>query len=447
MLTAVEAAAAVRRGEVAPAELVEEALRRAERWQPVTNAFSSLHAEEAVAEARRLGEAVARGEDLGPLHGVPVAVKDLFDVAGWETTGCCRAYRGTVATEDADAVRRLRHAGAVVIGKTNQHELAAGATTLVSDCGPVRNPWDPARMAGGSSGGSGAAVAAGVVPVALGTDTGGSVRIPASMCGTFGLKPTQGRVSLRGVMPLAPSMDCAGPLAATAGDAAVALSVLVGRPVTRPSVSTLTVGLVERFVLPAHADVRAAVESTVAALADAGATVRRIPEGPSYDPEDWERLGWAELFQAHGHLLERPEDLGVPTRRFLEYGRDVPPEERAAAGERARALRRAFLELLGDVDILVAPATPFPAPLIGVREVDVDGRPIDVLKGAISMLTRPANMAGIPAMAVPAGHSEEGLPVGAQLMGRPGDEGVLLAAGSAIDAAQDGPRHAPPAEG
>ncbi|MGH2723391.1 MAG: amidase [Actinomycetota bacterium] len=437
METAAEMARAVRDGRASPVELAEEAIRRAERWQPVTDAFSHLHPEDALEEAGRRADEVAVGGELGPLHGVPVAVKDLFDVAGWETTGCCRAYVGTVALADADAVRRLRAAGAVIVGKTNQHELAAGGTNLVSACGPTRNPWDPGRMTGGSSGGSGAAVAARVVPLALGTDTGGSVRIPASFCGTVGLKPTHGRVSLRGVMPLAPSMDTVGPLCATAGDAALALEVLTGEPVAMPPPQSLSVGLVGRFVAPVRADVGRAAADGARVLGEAGVPVREIEEGPAYDPEDWERLAWPELFEAHGHLLERPQDLGGPTRRFLEYGRDLDPAERAAAGTRAAALRRAFLDLLAEVDALLVPATLFPAPGIERAEMEVDGRPVDVLRGAVSLLTRLANMAGIPAVAFPAGFSEEGLPLGLQLLGRPGEEGALLSLVTAFQAATD----------
>ena len=191
-MQATELARAIATREVSPVEVLERALLRAEHWDLVSNLFSMLHAEQAQEVARERQEEATRGELRGPLHGVPVAVKDLFDVEGWETTGCCRAYRGSMAERDAGAVARLRAAGAVIIGKTNMHELAAGGTNAVSACGACRNPWDPSRISGGSSGGSAAAAAARVVPLALGTDTGGSVRIPASMCGTVGLKTTFG---------------------------------------------------------------------------------------------------------------------------------------------------------------------------------------------------------------------------------------------------------------
>src|SRR2546421_5894345 len=196
---------------------VEEALETIDRWQPVTNAFSQIFRDAGSEEPRE-----------GPLSGVPVAVKDLFDVAGHETTGCSEAYRGNVASRDAVVVRRLREAGAILVGKCNQHELAFGTTNLISACGPAHNPFDPGRIVGGSSGGSAAAVATRCVPIALGTDTGGSIRIPASYCGLFGLKPTHGRLSLEGVMPLAASLDCPGPIASTAADLALAWRALSG---------------------------------------------------------------------------------------------------------------------------------------------------------------------------------------------------------------------------
>src|SRR5437763_8300187 len=228
-----ESARDVAAGLASSEDAVRGGLDRLERWQPVTNAFSQVYADEALEESRR--------EHRGVLAGVPVAVKDLFDVKGRETTGCSEAYRGNVAAKDAPVVAALREAGAVVIGKTNMHELAFGATNLISACGPAHNPWDPERITGGSSGGSGAAVAARVVPIALGTDTGGSIRIPSSLCGVFGLKPTHGRLPLDGVMPLATSLDCPGPIAANAEDLALAWRVLSGEETTSSAAGSIAV--------------------------------------------------------------------------------------------------------------------------------------------------------------------------------------------------------------
>ena len=428
MRTAVEMARAVREGEVSPVELVEEAVRRADAWQPAINAFSQIHGDRAVEEARAVRN--------GPLQGVPVAVKDLFDVAGWETTGCCNGYRGRVAERDAEAVRRLRAAGAVVIGKTNQHELAAGATNQISSCGPAWNPWDLDRITGGSSGGSGAVVAAGIVPVALGTDTGGSIRIPASMGGVTGVKPTHGATPLDGVMPLSPSLDTVGPMVASVADAALVFQLLLGRePEPLPAVGRLRIGIpagiFEDAALP---EVLSARDRVAAALEDAGATPVGGVGELRYDPETWSRLAWSELYLAHGHLLQREDAVHPWTRAFLERGRDEGEDGRRRGLREAEEVRRSFGAMLERADVLVAPSTPTPAITADTREVRLgDGRTLDIRRGAISLLTRPVNLAGLPAVAVPAGWSG-GLPLGVQLIGRAGDELSLLAAAAVIEA-------------
>ncbi|HWC33110.1 MAG TPA: amidase, partial [Actinomycetota bacterium] len=394
-------------------------------------------------EIVRRADAVGRTEALGPLHGVPVAVKDLFDVAGWPTTGCSEAYARRVATADAEVVRRLREAGAVVIGKTNQHELAAGATNLVSACGPVRNPWDPGRIAGGSSGGSAAVVAARVVPLALGTDTGGSIRIPASLCGTAGLKPTWGAVPMEGAMPLAAALDSAGPLATTVEDIALAFSVLTGASLRLSDrLDGLRVAAVRLHTVPLRRDVAAACDALVDVLVAAGASRVEVAS-LDYEPELWSRIGWREFADAHGHLLEWPERLGRPTREFLDEGRSRSDDDYRDALEEASALRRGFLDRLRDADVLVAATTAFPAPAIDEPIVDVDGHELDVRKGAVSVLTRPVNLIGFPALALVSGFDADGLPLGAQLIGRAGEEELLLRAGLAFQRATAHHRRAP----
>lgn len=438
MRTAVDMARAIRDREVSPVELVEGALRGAEAWQPVTRAFSQLHGEQALDQARLRTEEAARGGDLPPLHGVPVAVKDLFDVAGWETTGCCEAYRGRVAERDAEVVGTLRAAGAVVVGKTNQHELAAGATNLISACGATSNPWDPTRITGGSSGGSGAAVAAGVVPVALGTDTGGSIRIPASMCGVTGLKPTHGRVSLDGVMPLAPSLDTVGPLAATVEDCALVLAVLTGEPVVEKAgaVEGLRVAsLGSLHVAFLHPEVLEATMAGSDVFAQLGATTSAVVGEGCFAPEVWEEIAWAEMAEHHGNLLSRPQLLHPRTAEILERGAGQPEAVTVAARERAAEVRTAFLAALSDADVLLAAATPIAAPPAGAEWVEVGSGQLSVRRGAPSLLTRSVNLAGLPAVSVPAGFSSDGLPLGIQLIGRPGDEATILTAASAFQRA------------
>src|ERR687891_2115358 len=372
MLTLAESARAVRTREASPVELVEQALERAERWQLVTNAFSQIRAADAMDEAGKLADSLARGKPPGLLHGVPVVVKDLFDVAGWETSGCCLGYRGYIARRDAEVVRLLREAGAVIIGKTNQHELAAGGTNTISALGPTRNPWDATRITGGSSGGSGATVAARVVPLALGTDTGGSIRIPASMCGVTGLKPTHGTVSLEGVMPLAPSLDTVGPLAASVGDVSTVHAILTG---TRPSdegggIESLTIGslggLHVAFLQP---EVLEAVMVAADLFEDLGASTTSVVGEECFAPEVWDEIAWSELAEHHGSLLERPDLLHRRTAELIVRGRDQTEDLTAAARARAGEVRAAFLAALSEADVLLAAATPIMATLAGVEWV------------------------------------------------------------------------------
>lgn len=449
MLSATRAARAVRAGEVSPVELVEDVLDRIARWEPVINAFSQIRAEAALEEARVRSSAVARREELGPLHGVPVAVKDLFDVTGWETTGCCNAYRGNVATRDAAAVRRLRAAGAIVVGKTNQHELAAGGTNVVSACGPTRNPWDPSRMTGGSSGGSAAAVAARVVPLALGTDTGGSIRIPASFCGISGLKPTYGRVSLAGVMPLSPSLDTVGPLAVDMADVALGFSIIADESATfgqepAGSVDGVRVGIEQGFFSERlRPEVAAGLEDLRAGLEAAGAVIVPVDVGHLADAGDlWVRVAWAELAAAHGRLLRRPESLYGRTREALEHGTRERAVDFIHALGRMEEIRRSFERALRQSDVILAPATPFPAPGLDTETVAVGEDRLEVHRGGTSWFTRPVNLAGLPALSVPSGFSQ-GVPLGAQLIGRRRGEGLLLRIGRALQASSEHHEPAP----
>lgn len=435
--SASELAALVRSRRLSPVEVVERALARIEGSQPATNAFTQVFADRALADARRLEGEIAPGHDPGPLAGVPVAVKDLFDVAGAETTGCCAAYRGNVAATDSAVVARLRAAGAVVVAKTNQHELACGATNLVSACGPTANPWDGSRMTGGSSGGSGAAVAARAVPLAMGTDTGGSIRIPASFCGIFGLKPTHGAVPLDGVMPLAPSLDCPGPMAATAADLELAWNVLSGESggVGGEIHSAAVVG--GYFADRIDPEVLEAVDVVARTLERAGFSVGRA-DGDGIDdaPEVWVDVAWAEFAEAHGRLLERSDELLSPTAESLRYGAGLGDSARRAALGRVGEIRTWFEARMHDFELLIAPSTPFPAPRSDARSLEVrQGVRLDLNRGAISVLTRPVNLAGLPALSLPAGRSADGLPLGVQLIGRRGSESSLLRTASVVEAA------------
>jgi aspartyl-tRNA(Asn)/glutamyl-tRNA(Gln) amidotransferase subunit A len=427
-------AAAVRDRRVSPVELVQRSLERLQRWQESTNAFTQLYFGTAADAARELESRLSAGDAVGPLAGVPYAAKDLFDVEGKDTTGCCLAYDGNVATRDADVIVGMREAGAILVGKTNQHELACGATNLISACGPTANPWDLARITGGSSGGSGAAVASGIVPLALGTDTGGSIRIPASFCGLWGLKPTHGAISLTGVMPLALSMDCPGPIAGTAGDLRSAWGALTGsRAEAAPPVRAGVLG--GYFVDRIQPEVVAAVWQAATALSGNGVDVVEV-DGSGIDdaPAVWNDYAYSQFAVAHGHLLQRRGLLGEPTAAALEHGADLSAERRLQARLRAREIAVWFADRLRDVDLLLAPSTPFPAPPATADRVTVrEGETMGVHGGAVSVLTRPVNLAGLPAVAAPAGLSGDGLPLGVQLIAGRARDPLLLTAAAMLE--------------
>jgi len=426
-------AIALRAGETTAVALTERALERATAWQVSTNAFSQLWPDQALARARLIDAARA---NPGSLAGVPVTIKDLFDVEGETTTGCCRAYEMRVAAGTATVVRRVLDAGAVPIGKTNQHELAAGGTNLVSACGRTGNPWDPARMTGGSSGGAAATVVTGVAPIALGSDTGGSVRIPSSMCGTFGLKPTTGWLPTDGVMPLAPSMDCPGPLGATVRDLTVAYGVMSGgrrEPVSlRPDILTPVGPLRGFFAEDVHRECLAAVDDVLAVLADQGMAIAE-PAGDDTESRRvlertrsvWNRACFPEFAAAHQDI---DRDLVSPQpRSWMERGEAFTAGELEEAARRRREIRAWFLDRLERVRALVVPTCPYPAPRADQRRVELgSGRIIDVDEIGPGWLTCSVNLAGLPAITIPAATSSDGLPIGVSLIGKPNEEATLL---------------------
>ncbi|HEY1329901.1 MAG TPA: amidase [Actinomycetota bacterium] len=429
---------ALRSGATSSRELVERALDREQAWRSQTNAFSQVWADEALADAARVDRAMAAREELPLLAGIPVVVKDLFDVAGHETTGCCAAFAGRVADRDAVVVQRMRAAGLVLVGKANQHELAAGGTNQVSACGATGNPWDPARITGGSSGGSAAAVASGVVPWALGSDTGGSIRIPAALCGTFGLKPTWGSVSLEGAMPLAPSMDCPGPLAATAVDLWLLYEALAGSHVRVPDAGwielpdgraprvALAQGFYEAFV---HPDVAAAVARAAEALAGAGVEVTSIDGRGIEDSRGvWSRVCFPEFDAAHPDLRSPPKRAQVAPSvlEWLDRGHAYPEQEIADAAARRTQIAAWYRERLAGFDAMLIPTCPYPAPPAGASQVDLGANGmVETDTVGPGFITCTVNLAGLPAVNLPAGRASDGLPVGVSLVGLDGHEETL----------------------
>jgi Asp-tRNA(Asn)/Glu-tRNA(Gln) amidotransferase A subunit family amidase len=414
---------------------VDAALERIDAWQGPTNAFSQVFPDEARADAELDRE--------GPLAGVPIAVKDLFDVRGHPTTGCCAAIPSEPAERDATLVARLRDAGAIVIGKTNQHELASGVTNLESACGPTRNPWDPTRISGGSSGGSAVAVATGIVPISLVSDTGGSARIPAAFCGTWGLKPTNGRLPTGGMMPLAPEMDCPALLAASLEDLRLAWEILAGD--RHPGRPPQAVGvLLEGRWARCHVEIRAAVGKVSSRLLSAGVRVHDIF---GFDLDDvhhvWNRLAWPSFAERYAGLMGNPA-LGAGASSLLGWGEAHRKEEAEARGHAGR-VRVRFDGIFRAVDLLLTPTTPYVAPPIDAAEVDLgDGTTIDVHRGGPSWHTTAASVAGLPALSVPFATSSEGLPIGVQLIGRANAEDALLAAAEVLRPAVELPTPSDP---
>ena len=430
--TAVEMAEAVRSGDVDPRELVERAIARAEAWQPVTNAFSQLWGQEAMETA---SEAPSRNQ---PFPSVPLAVKDLFDVAGRVTSGCCEAFSGSVAARDADVIARALATGMALVGKTNQQELAAGGTNLVSACGRTHNPWDPQRITGGSSGGSGAAVAAGVVPWAFGSDTGGSIRIPASMCGTFGLKPTTGQLSLDGLMPLGPDLDCPGPVAATLPDLVALYEVMLGSPdplastaslLDQAAASGLGVGVPDGFFADRiHVETARAVGSVARDLEEEGARVETVDgKGIENARRVWNTVCFSGFARAYPQLGELRQLVHPEVMSWWDEGRAVSAEQLSDAARRRSEIRTWFLDRLEPVDTLLIPTTPYPAFSPDADEVDLgDGTSVGWRDVGPGWLSCSVNLAGLPALSLPAATSTEGLPIGVSLIGRPNEESKLF---------------------
>jgi len=444
--TMVELGPRLRRKEVSPVELTRACLDRIEKLNPALNAFITVTAESALAEARAAEIEISRGEWRGPLHGIPIALKDLIDTAGARTTAASGLYQNRVPAEDAEVVLRLRRAGAVILGKNNLHEFAYGGSSLVSFFGDVHNPWNPEHVAGGSSGGSAAAVAAGLCYAAIGTDTAGSIREPAALCGCVGIKPTYGRVSARGVIPLSWSLDHVGPLAATAGDAAVVLQVIAGYdpldvgsadiPVCDyasglgEATNALRVGVPRAYFFDDLDDeVRAAVEQALVVIGPLVAEIRELRIEVTAD----RTVQAAESFAYHVENVAKTPELYQPeTLRRIRSGENISAADYIQRRRELDQERRAH-DFFAEVDLLVTPATPMPAPAIGDLKKDPGAlRPAEL---RLLHNTRPFNVWGLPAVSVPCGFTKRGLPIGLQIAGPHWREDLVLRLAHAYESA------------
>jgi len=431
-----EAARRVQAKELSPVELTEACLRQIERRNPEINAFITVTADSALAEARAAEAEIQRGHWRGPLHGIPIALKDLIDTAGVRTTAASNLFKDRIPADDAFVVTRLKAAGAVFLGKLNLHEFAFGASSVISAFGPVRNPRNPAYSAGGSSSGSAAAVASGFCYAAVGTDTGGSIRQPASFCGIVGFKPTCGLVSAQGIVPLSQSLDHVGPMTRTVEDAALFLQAMTSEGVPdyatalHGEIGSLRIGIPQFYF---HDSLNAEVEASVlSAQAILEGIVKGKPfsfDSPAFDFAAINTLGnvltKAEAFAYHREYLAATPSLYQPeTLRRIRTGAEVGAEEYRQALARLSELRASVRRIFDGVDILVTPTVAVPPSTIA----ELLGDP-DKLRGReqISLRnTRPFNVLGLPSISIPCGHTRSGLPIGLQLTGAPGADAAVL---------------------
>jgi aspartyl-tRNA(Asn)/glutamyl-tRNA(Gln) amidotransferase subunit A len=419
----------LRKGSLSPVEVTEDCLARIEKLNPRLNAFITVTAASARAQARQAEAEIRRGDWRGPLHGIPLALKDLIDTAGIRTTAASSLFKDRVPSEDAEIVRRLKEAGAILLGKQNLHEFAYGGSSMVSYFGEVRNAWNAEHIAGGSSGGSATAVAAGLGYGAIGTDTAGSVREPAALCGVVGLKPTYGRVSTRGVIPLSISLDHVGPIARTVADAAIILQAIAGFdakdkasvdvPVENyfaglgDNLKPLRIGVPRKFFFDdLDADVSSAMKHALSGLAAMGAELREL-ELPI--PTD-RTLQSAESYAFHADFVARsPECYQPETLRRIRTGEKVSREKILECRRELQRARHEIASTFKDADLLVTPTTPVPAPAIAELKQSPDLlRPRELL---LLRNTRPINVWGLPAISIPCGFTPAGLPIGLQIIG------------------------------
>jgi aspartyl-tRNA(Asn)/glutamyl-tRNA(Gln) amidotransferase subunit A len=455
-LTIAEAADLLARREIAAVELTEAHLRRIDAHDTHLNSFITVTSDHALTQARAADAELTRGVRRGPLHGIPLALKDLYDTAGIRTTAGSTFFADRIPDTDARAVTLLYQAGAVLLGKLNMHEWALGVTNINPHYGPSRNPWDPSRITGGSSGGAAAALAAGLCMGALGSDTGGSIRIPSSLCGIVGLKPTFGRVSLQGVIPLSWNLDHAGPMARTVTDAALLLQTIAGYDPDDPVsvalpvdnlLATLDAGVTGwRIALATDAhfgeadpEVISAVRRAATVFEELGARVEAVDLSQGREAAQMNALMTTSDAAAfhRDRLRDHPHRFGADVLARMERGAQFTSTEYILARRFQSEWRRRLERLFEQFDLLLTPATPITAPVI-------EG--LDAIEAArqLTRCTAPFNLAGLPALSVPCGLSAAGLPIGLQIVAAPWNEARVLRAGRAFENATQWHRQTPP---
>jgi len=451
-----------RKRKLSPVDLTKMILSRIEQLNPKLNAYITVTAELALSQAKKAETELLShkaNRDRGPLHGIPISLKDNICTAGTRTTAGSKILKDFIPKEDAAVVAQLKNAGAVLLGKTNLHEFAYGVTSNNPHFGAVHNPWDLSRIPGGSSGGSAAAVAAGLCYGSIGTDTGGSIRIPASLCGVVGLKPTLGAVSVDGVIPLSARLDCVGPLARTVHDAALLLEPILfrangefsPRPLKKSSANArkFSIGIPKEFFLDVVSqDVHAIFDEALRILKKQCVRLKEITLPLLEETEDaGNQIAWAEASHYHqqsGWFPSRANDYGDDVRSRLDMGTKVPATVYLSALEFRSKFIEQFHRTLEDAGVhaLAVPTTPIAAPRIGEEAIQLDGHDHPT-RALLLRPNRPANLAGVPAISVPCGFTPAGLPVGLQLIGALTSEQLLLQIAHLFERAHAGHRHPP----
>ena len=461
-LSAWELSGLIRSREVSPVEVVDACLSRIEETEPTLNSFITLLPDQAREAAQRAESEIARGNYRGPLHGIPVGLKDLFNTAGVKTTSGTRIYDDFVPAEDCTVATRFGRAGAILLGKLNMHPLAFGPTGENGDYGHMHNPWNPERITGGSSGGSGSAAAAGQCTITMGSDTGGSVRIPAALCGIVGLKPTYGRVSRAGLTPLSWCLDHPGPMVRTVEDAALTMNVIAGhdprdhatQDVPVPDYTTaltgdirgLRIGVVkEYFETEIDPAVAALTQQAIAVLGELGAEIVEVSL-PLYEyaqPISNAILSAEATAAHHDILLSDGDKLYPQVRERLEEGLFISAAEYLRAQQARQVFCQQVAGLLENVDLLAGPVEPVTAPQILERRIEIGGEALPAVP-MLTKYTRVYNITGSPAISVPCGFAPDGLPAGLHLAGRNFDELTVLRAAYAYQQATSWHTQRPP---
>lgn len=424
---------------LSPVELVEESLKQIENVNKHLCAYIDIFAEESLEIAKKIENDIRSGYNIGPLQGIPITLKDNINMKGFKTTAGSKILADWLPTEDAIIVARLKAAGAIILGKTNLHEFAWGATSENPFYGTVKNPWDHSRIAAGSSGGSAAAVAAHTCFGSIGTDTGGSIRLPASVCGLVGMRPTYGRVSDIGVIPLAASMDTVGPITRTVQDNELLFRAIAGNDSKEiaclkssvqdndKNLKDIRIGIIENYFDNAQNCVNHSIEEALDTFKMLGAKTVKIPiENIVHLQLVKERIQFIEASNFHQEWMEtRIDDYGLDVRQRLLRGREFSISDYLEAKQYRKMIKQEVLDAFNNVDVIICPTLPFTAPKVGHKQIVIKNSSKVEIADYISYYTSLASIAGLPALSVPCGYDKNDLPIGFQLIGRPYDEAML----------------------